>query len=118
MEPPQAVIRIHVQAPHKPVVGAHCNGCGVCCLAEPCPLGVLLSRTRTGACSALRWSDMLGQYRCGAMVVPRELLEQALPKAVHGLARMLSTPLGRWASRWIAAGSGCDCELETEDGPH
>ena len=37
------LIRIHADAPAKPPVGAPCNGCGVCCLLEPCPLGVLLS---------------------------------------------------------------------------
>jgi len=38
------VILIHPEAPAKPPLGAPCNGCGVCCLAEPCPVGVLVSR--------------------------------------------------------------------------
>jgi hypothetical protein len=49
------IIKIHPDAPPKPAVGAPCNGCGVCCLAEPCPLGVILSRRLKGACVALRW---------------------------------------------------------------
>lgn len=90
------VIEIHADAPPKPAFGAPCNGCGVCCLAEPCPLGVLLSRRTTGACEALRWQG--GRYACGALT--------AQP----------SGWIGRWRGwlvrRWIAAGAGCDCSLE------
>ena len=87
------MIRIHAKAPAKPRQGSACNGCGVCCLAEPCPLGMLLSGRRSGACSALRWSDDEGRYRCGALTVP------------------LLRPL---ASRWIAAGRGCDSDAELD----
>ena len=83
------LIRIHPLAPAKPTAGAHCNGCGVCCLSEPCPLGMLVSRRRSGACAALRWNDELARYRCG-------LVDTKLP-LVAALAR-----------RWIAAGRGCD----------
>ena len=47
--PAPAVVWLHAEAPPKPAEGAPCNGCGLCCLAEPCPLGVLVSRRRTGA---------------------------------------------------------------------
>jgi hypothetical protein len=86
------VIQIHADAPPKPAVGAACNGCGVCCLAEPCPLGVILSRRTTGACVAVRWEGP--RYVCGA------LADQ--PRGLRG-----------WlVRRWIAAGVGCDCSLE------
>ena len=88
------VIRIHPESPPKPALGAPCNGCGVCCLAEPCPLGMLLSRKRSGACVALRWSDTDLHYRCGA---------------VDG-------PWGFLARRWISAGTGCDSTLEATQG--
>jgi len=87
-------IRIHPAAPPKPVEGAPCNGCGLCCLVEPCPLGMVLSLKRTGACVALRWSDVDQRYRCGA---------------VDG-------PWGFLARRWISAGSGCDSSLQPEPG--
>ena len=45
------VIRLHPAAPAKPPETAPCNGCGVCCAAEPCPIGVLVSGRRTGACA-------------------------------------------------------------------
>ena len=61
------VIHIHPAAPRKPVVGAPCNGCGVCCLAEPCPVGVLVSRRLKGACKALVWSEQAGRYHCGLL---------------------------------------------------
>lgn len=82
-------IFIHPQAPTKPRVGAACNGCGVCCLVEPCPLGMLLSRRRTGACVAVQWCDEVGQYRCAAARGPWAIL----------------------ARRWIAVGVGCDSDL-------
>lgn len=102
------VIHIHPEAPPKPPVGAPCNGCGVCCLAEPCPVGMLVSRKRHGACDLLRWSGTQGRYVCG-------LLADAQEAAGEGTVR--SDPLWRrlwraWARRLISAGSGCDARLE------
>lgn len=79
-------------APAKPPWGAPCNGCGLCCLAEPCPVGWLWTRRRRGPCAALRWDGQ--RYRCGA-----------LERHAHPLWRRL---LGRW----IAAGVGCDADFE------
>ncbi len=91
------IIHLHPLAPPKPATGAACNGCGVCCAAEPCPVGMLLSRRRRGACVRLRWDEAQQRYRCG-------LLADA------------STPwwLRRLAARWIAAGTGCDSDLEVQ----
>lgn len=90
------IIRIHADAPLKPRAGAACNGCGVCCLAEPCPAGVLVSLRVRGACRALRWDDDQRRYRCGLM------------------ARTVGsrTPWARLARRLIAAGQGCDSDAE------
>jgi hypothetical protein len=106
------VIPIHPQAPGKVAEGVACNGCGVCCLFEPCPLGILLFRSRTGACRALHWDDTLVQYRCGAVVAPRNVLVLALPDRTSWLAGVLAPLLRRAGLRWIAAGSGCDSSLE------
>jgi hypothetical protein len=98
-------IQIHPAARAKPPVGQACNGCGVCCLAEPCPVGILISGRRHGACAALQWDDASSAYRCGAVT-------GAVPE---GLA---SWPVGvqrvwqRLAARWISAGTGCDCSLQ------
>jgi predicted molibdopterin-dependent oxidoreductase YjgC len=86
----QRVIRI-AAAPSKPAEGSACNGCGVCCLAEPCPVGVVVSRRVRGACRALRWEG--SRYRCGVLADARSWRAKLL-------------------ARWIAAGRGCDSSVE------
>jgi hypothetical protein len=100
------IIRLHPHAPPKPPEAATCNGCGVCCAAEPCPIGVLVSRRRHGACRALRWHDADGRYRCGLAAEPTAVLPR-LPRALAPLVRRL-------ALRWISAASGCDSDLVVE----
>ncbi|MFZ5529146.1 MAG: hypothetical protein ACOZE7_21065 [Pseudomonadota bacterium] len=99
------VIHIHPEAPAKPAAGQPCNGCGVCCLAEPCPVGMLVSRKRHGACKALVWVEADHRYRCGLMLAGQRG-SGLWRKAWH-----------RWAARWISAGSGCDASLEIEAAP-
>lgn len=106
------VIQIHTQAPAKPSEGAPCNGCGVCCLAQPCPLGMVLSGVRDGACKALRWQDHTGRYACGALSEPDAVLRARLPGGLAWMAKPLSIVLPILARRWIAADTGCDSNLE------
>lgn len=89
------IIRIHPDAPPQPQPGQACNGCGVCCLAEPCPAGMVVSRRRTGACAALRWEEGARRYVCGLLMGRRPWV-----------ARLMR--------RWIAAGQGCDATLRAE----
>jgi hypothetical protein len=103
------VIHIHPSAPAKPSLGAPCNGCGVCCLVEPCPLGQVLSRKRRAACDALRWDEAQGVYRCGALVDAAGLLGSRWAWAAPWLRRL--------ARRWIAAGVGCDASLQVDPAP-
>lgn len=91
------VIHLHAAAPPKPALGQACNGCGVCCAAEPCPAGMAVSLRRSGACSALTWDDAQARYRCG-------LLDRAA---------QLGTWPARAVARWIAAGHGCDADIDT-----
>jgi hypothetical protein len=98
-----AVIRLHRAAPAKPVPGEPCNGCGVCCASEPCPLGVIASRRTTGACSALVWREAERRYRCGLIAQS----EAHLPALLRPVAPLLAVA----ARRFVAAGSGCDCSL-------
>jgi hypothetical protein len=111
------VIPIAVLAPPKPAVGQPCNGCGLCCLYQPCPLGMVLSGARQGACAALRWDERTQRYLCGAMVAPHEVLQQAGYRGIRPLAGMLAPVLRRLAGRWIASGQGCDSTIETDDSP-
>ncbi len=93
------VIHLHHGAPAKPAVGTPCNGCGACCAVAPCPVGMLVSMKRRGRCVMLRWDAEPSRYRCGML---------ATPDARGMFARWRS----RVAARWIAAGIGCDAEIE------
>lgn len=106
---PHQVVWLQPGAPPKPPLGAPCNGCGLCCLAEPCPLGALVSRRRTGACVALRWSDGEARYLCGMVSDPGGVTGVRNPWLVRAMAA--------WARRSIAAGVGCDAQLDGEAPP-
>src|ERR1700712_782013 len=99
-------IRLHPAAPAKPAEAAPCNGCGVCCAAEPCPIGVLVTGRRTGACAALLWNEDGALYRCGMVSDPLTVMPR-LPRVLAPLVRRL-------ARRWISAASGCDSNLVVE----
>lgn len=105
------VIQIHRDAPLKPALGAACNGCGVCCLAAPCPMGILVSRRRRGACRALQWQEAAGVYRCGMISAPQQILRTLHP-SWRWLIAWAAVPVAWLARRWIAAGTGCDSSLE------
>ena len=95
----EQTIHLHRQAPVKPAEGQPCNGCGVCCVAAPCPLGMLLTQRLGGRCRLLRWDEDAARYACGALL--------SAPAAAQGLVR-----------RWIGAGAGCDCNLTAHPSPH
>jgi len=98
------IIFIHPDSPPKPGWGQPCNGCGICCAAEPCPIGIIVSGRRVGACSALQWNPLESRYRCGVLAKSAAL---TAPNWLTGVATRL-------ASRLIAAGTGCDCALEPD----
>ena len=54
---------------------------------------MVLSLKRSGECSMLRWSAEETRYVCGAL--------RGAPVILRPLLR-----------RWIAAGVGCDCDLQ------
>ena len=135
--PQSQIIHLHRAAPDKPLEGQPCNGCGVCCASEPCPVGILVSRKLKGACRALFWSADEQRYRCGLIVEPQQHLpfflrglytsptfpdgslavesldiepQQHLPRSLRGLSRFVV----RLAYRYISAGSGCDSTLQAQ----
>jgi len=99
---PQRTILLPPAAPPKPAAGRPCNGCGVCCAVETCPVARVVLLRRRGPCPALEWQGDL--YRCGLLARPRHYLPW-LPDRWDAFARRL---LGRW----IAAGRGCDSTAE------
>ena len=102
-------LKIHPAAPPKPREGAPCNGCGVCCLAEPCPMGALLTLRSSGPCQWLTWHGASRTYRCGVLAATDP---QALPQEAPAWKRWWRARLHRAARRWIAAGAGCDCSMD------
>jgi hypothetical protein len=100
------VVILHQAAPDKPAYGDVCNGCGVCCASETCPVGLVRFVRRRGPCPALLWDEAAGRYWCGMVAWPGRFL----PWLPAGLARRL-TPL---FARWIAAGRFCDSSVVVE----
>jgi hypothetical protein len=100
------VVKLHQLAPTKPAWGEACNGCGVCCAIETCPVARLRFLKKTGPCPALMWFSPINRYQCGLLVKPKYFLT-ALPD-------FLIPTIQRWMGRWIAAGKGCDCAAEIE----
>ena len=97
------IIEIHRHAPEKPVIGQACNGCGVCCAAEPCPLSLALLWPHQQPCRALEWNENKQRYYCGMVIKPAQYL------------RFLPDWANRWsikiAKRWIAADQRCDSDV-------
>jgi hypothetical protein len=105
---PPRIIFLHQAAPAKPAVSEPCNGCGVCCAAETCPVARLLLLQWRGPCRALTWDDAVARYRCGLVDHPAAYLPY-LPRWSEDLVR-------RGIKRWIAAGAGCDSAVEAGPG--
>ncbi len=100
------LVHVHPDAPPKPSTGAPCNGCGLCCLLEPCPLGVLVSRRWRGACVAVRWSVDEQRYLCGMLSDFGGVTGLTQPWVVRTLTAA--------ARRSIAAGIGCDASFQIQ----
>jgi len=96
------IITIHAHAPPKPALGEACNGCGVCCAAEPCPVSLTLLWPHQAPCRALMWSDAGQRYLCGMVSDPARFLGW-LPKSMNASA-------SRLFKRWIAANTVCDAD--------
>lgn len=98
------IVFLHQAAPRKPAVGQPCNGCGVCCAAETCPVARVLLLQWRGACRALTWNAAAQHYRCGLLDSPLVYL-RGWPARSEGWLRY-------GVRRGIAAGAGCDSAVE------
>jgi len=60
-------------APEKPGFGSPCNGCGFCCAAEVCKLGLhVYGEEQQAPCPAMEFED--GRFWCGVMRSAEKLL--------------------------------------------
>ena|ERR1035437_4076773 len=101
------IIELHPLAPRKPDYAARCNGCGVCCAAEPCPVAYLFLFQFKGRCRALLWQNDTGRYVCGMVIGPDQYVS-VIPKR-------LRERMGRFFASRIAADCGCDFAAEVAD---
>ena len=101
-----SVIWLRQEAPPKPAFGAPCNGCGVCCAHEPCPVALVFLWQRRGSCKALEWNEETQRYRCGMACRPAHHL--------RWLPAQLEKTMQRLVLRWIAADTACDASHEIE----
>jgi len=101
------LIEIHPQAPPKPEYTQPCNGCGVCCAAQPCPVAYMLLWQFRGSCRALLWQDDVSRYVCGLVVYP--------DRYVNLIPASLRDWMGGLLAKRIAAGNGCDYDAEVDD---
>jgi hypothetical protein len=103
--PPSAtVIWLQQAAAAKPAVGEPCNGCGVCCATEPCPVAMVFLMQRKGSCRALEWDHTGRLYRCGMLQRPAHYLRWLPTRWQSWFARRVA--------RWIAAGTACDADSD------
>lgn len=95
---------MHASAPEKPAYGSPCNGCGLCCIAEQCPVSEQIFGPRDLCPALTRYGNA---YGCGVIAEParffrptgREALDRVIPEAIAYL---------------LGAGHGCDSEGDDE----
>ena len=98
----------------KPAYGQACNGCGYCCVAQPCSLAVELLKCTVGPCVALE-SDGVRTY-CGLVRRPLAYLWQAsapdrlLPPEDVAPPSQAEAELSSRLAASLGLGLGCDAE--------
>lgn len=101
----QQIIILDARAPKKPNVSTPCNGCGVCCAAEPCPPAqFFLKAPQQQPCPALEWNEAQQQYRCGLLSRPSNYLRW-LPRIFNRITQQMIRAM-------IHANQGCDSDAE------
>ena len=83
--------------PRKPPEGDACNGCGLCCAVQLCPLAVEFIPGAAAPCPAMEFAD--SRFWCGLVRRPSRYL--GIPASGDRLIRaMVHTAL--------SIGEGCD----------
>lgn len=94
---------VRAAAARKPKFGTACNGCGLCCLIEPCSLAIeFVTSDTTGPCPALEKED--DRFWCGLLRRPHHYIEELKEKPwVDGPIQEILLASG-------AFGAGCDSD--------
>lgn len=92
--------------PKKPPMMKACNGCGVCCVAEPCAIAQALipgMAGRKGPCPALEWEN--GRSWCGLVRRPLYYSQAARDQGINEreCSELVQSMLG-------GMGAGCDSD--------
>lgn len=98
----------------KPAFGSPCNGCGICCIAQVCDLGVGLGDDQN--CKAL-FQRSNGSFACGLVEDPYRFVPEEELSKWRCLDRMSEGAAGEQAlknlySEMLGAGRGCDSDDE------
>ena len=89
------------RGPEKPRFGDPCNGCGLCCAAEPCGLArEFIGAGEDGPCPAMEFEA--GRFWCGLVRHASRYMDLPNDWADPMLGEMFATALG--------AGRGCDAD--------
>lgn len=88
----------------KPSFGLPCNGCGLCCIVEPCAIAEEYLGITEGPCPALEWHD--DKFRCGMVVRPGHYL---------GVADFADELLSGLISQALGVGLDCDADDGQEE---
>jgi hypothetical protein len=105
----------------KPRYGQPCNGCGYCCIEQPCALAVEMLKCATGPCIALE-SDGTRTY-CGFVRRPLAYLWQVsapgrtLPPDEGATPSQAEAELSSRLAAALGLGMGCDAEDPAERQP-
>lgn len=97
--------------PRKPAFHQACNGCGLCCVAEPCAIARILipGVSSKGPCPALEWEN--GRSWCGMVRRPHFYSKLTRNSGVdeRQVSREIQEDLG-------GLGSGCDSDPIADPG--
>jgi len=86
----------------KPPYGTPCNGCGLCCQNEICPLGEIVFPRAQAPCPALVVDG--DRYACGLITTPQTF--RPLKASIYGVEELRAA-----AVIGVGAGIGCDAQL-------
>ncbi|MFK4132014.1 hypothetical protein ACI2KR_06925 [Pseudomonas luteola] len=99
----------------KPLYGDPCNGCGICCIAQVCRLGIELGDDKN--CKALIQNSN-GSFSCGLVADPYRFVNEDELEVWQKIDRLTGSNHGEQALKErfaaeLGAGLGCDSDDET-----